>query len=522
MPKSPSNLAAASDLKNGEMKQIETDGKKILLARIGDRFYATGAECPHYGAPLAEGLLCGDRVICPWHKSVFRITDGALLDPPALEGLTHYEVFVEDGRVYLRWPESEEPPPQPSNPPDQRCFLIAGAGAASTAAAENLRALGFTGRLVTISRESETPYDRPALSKEFLSGEVGLDMLPLRPPEFWEQHRIERRTEEIVDIKPAEHQVVFSNGESIAYDRLLLATGGTPNKLEVPGADLGNIFTLRSEADAKKILQAAQPGVRTVIIGGSFIGMEVAASFAHRQLPVTVVIRESVPFERALGPEVGRILQNWHEAHAVVFKLNTEIASFEGQGTVRHVLLKSGEELPADVVVLGTGVHPATSFINSLEKRKDGGLIADNMLRVANDIYAAGDIAVFPEIYGGKPTRIEHWRVAQQHGRAAAANMLGAAQPFQGVPYFWTRHFDQSFEYVGHAEDWDDLILQPGEKPPAFMAFYIKGDRILAAAACERDKEIAALHELMRLRRVPSPAEIRKGVDLIALAQASL
>lgn len=521
MPKSPLNLAAVSDLKNGEMKQIEADGKKILLARVGNRFHATSGECPHYGAPLAEGLLCGDRVICPWHKSVFRITDGTLLDPPALEGLTHYEVFVEGERVYLRWPESEESSASSPKASDNRCFVLAGVGAAGTAAACHLRELGFAGRIVAISAEKEMPYDRPALSKEFLSGEVGADMLPLRPPEFWDEQRIERITDRIVDVKPAEHHIVLSNAGTLSYDRLLIATGGAPRTLETPGADLGNIFTLRSEADAQAILKAAQPGVRVVVVGGSFIALEVAAALAHRKLPVTAVVRESVPFAKGLGPEVGSILQKWHEDHGVVFRLKEEIASFEGQGIVRHVRLKSGEQLPADLVVVGAGVQPATSFLQSLPKREDGGLTADSALRVADDIYAAGDIAAFPEIYSGQTTRIEHWRVALQHGRAVAVNMLGAVQDFTGVPYFWTRHFDDSFEYVGHAEGWDDLILQPGDQPPAFMAFYIKDGRILAAAACQRDKEIAALHELMRLRRVPSPAEVRSGVDLIALARGA-
>ncbi len=521
MPKPPSYLAATSELKNGEMKQVEAEGTKILLARIGDQFHATSGECPHYGAPLAEGLLCGDRVICPWHKSVFRITDGSLLDPPALAGLKHYEVFVEAERVYLRWPESEESSPTSPKAADNRCFVLAGAGGAGTAAASHLRELGFSGRIVAISAEKDMPYDRPALSKEFLSGEVGADMLPLRPPEFWNEQRIERVTDRIVDVKPTEHHIVLSNAGKLSYDRLLIATGGTPRPLEAPGADLGNIFTLRSEADAQAILKAAQPGVRVVVVGGSFIAMEVAAALAHRKLPVTAVVRESVPFAKGLGPEVGSILQKWHEDHGVVFRLKEEVSSFEGQGTVRQVQLKSGEQLPADLVVIGAGVRPATSFLQSLRKREDGGLTADNTLRIAEDVYAAGDIAAFPETYSGQTTRIEHWRVALQHGRAAAANMLGAAQDFTGVPYFWTRHFDESFEYVGHAEDWDDLILQPGDQPPAFIAFYIKGGRILAAAACQRDKEIAALHELMRLRRVPSAAEVRSGVDLIALARSA-
>lgn len=521
MPKTPYDLAAVSDLKDGEMKELEADGKKILLARVDGRFHATSAQCPHYGASLAEGVLCGDRVVCPWHKSVFRVTDGELLEPPALDSLTRYDVFVNEGRVFLRWPDTESvlrtTPAAKDN--DSRCFVLAGAGAASVAAAENLRGLGFGGRLMVLTGEEELPYDRTKLSKEFLSGNAGIEELPLRPPDFWEQHHIERVTKRVSEVKTAEHQVVLSDGSLLGYDRLLVATGSTPRSFEVPGADLGNIFTLRSQADAQKIWEAAQPGVRTVVVGGSFIALEVASCFGIRKLSVTVVVPEKAPFAKQLGPEVGRIIQKWHEDHGVVFQLESEVERFEGTGVVRHVALKSGQEIAADLVVLGTGVQPATGFAGSLRQREDGGILADGYLRAADDVYVAGDLTVFPETYSGLPARIEHWRVAEQHGRTAAGNMLGQEKPFDGVPFFWTNHFGTRFDYIGHAEEWDDLILQQGEESPTFIAFYVICGRVMAASACHRDREIAALHELMRLRRVPSPDEIRKGVDLIALAQ---
>lgn len=287
--------------------------------------------------------------------------------------------------------------------------------------------------------------------------------------------------------------------------------------MKAPGQDLGNIFTLRSEADAQTILEGSQPGVRTVVIGGSFIAMEAASCFALRKLPVTAVVQEDVPFAKQLGPEVGRILQKWHENHGILFRLRSEVERFEGMRIVRYVVLKSGERIPADVVVIGAGVRPATDFAGNLPKRDDGGILADSHLRAAEDVYVAGDLAVFPEVYSGLTARIEHWRVAEQQGRAAAGNMLGRGKPFESVPFFWTNHFGTRFDYIGHADEWDEVILQEGKESPAFLAFYIKQGRVVAASACRHDREIAALHELLRLRRVPPLDEIRRGVDLLAL-----
>ena len=522
MPTSAHDVAAISDLQDGEMKELEIVGRKVLLVRVNDRFFATSAQCPHYGVSLAEGLLCGDRVICPWHKSVFRVTDGELLDPPALDNLTRYDVSVNSGRVFVTVPDGEPNPPPPSaHEKDDRCFVLAGAGAASIAAAETLRKQGFGGRIVMLSGEAELPYDRTKLSKEFLSGNAGVEALPLRPPEFWEQHHLERVKKRVTDIQPAEHRVTLSDKSSLSYDRLLLATGSTPRTLNLPGSDLGNIFTLRSQADAQKIWEVAQPGVRTVIVGGSFIGLEVASCFALRKLPVTVIVPEKAPFAKQLGEEVGRIIQKWHEGHGVVFELESKTKRFEGTGIVQRVVLESGQEIAADVVVIGSGVQPATGFAASLLKREDGGILADSSLKAAEDIFVAGDLAVFPESYSGLSTRIEHWRLAQQHGRSAAKNMLGQSESFAGVPYFWTNHFGARFDYAGHAEEWDEVILQEDEPKPTFIAFYVKDNRVLAASACHRDLEIVALLELMRLHRMPSGDQIRKGVDLIELAKNS-
>ena len=523
MPSKLHKVAEVSELGNGQMKEVEVEGKKILLARFNDRFYAMGGQCPHYGASLAGGVLCGDRVVCPWHKAVFRVTDGTLLEPPALDSLTRYPVSADGNDLFLELPDSPAPPQSSvaEGGTDDRVFVLLGAGAAGAVAAEKLRDLGFQGRIVMISGERELPYDRTKLSKEFLSGNAAANELALRPPEFWQRHRVDRLSQSVSELKTAAHQLILSDGSTLTYHRLLLAAGSVPKKLTVPGSELGNIFTLRSQADAQQILDASQPGVRTVVVGGSFISMEVASCLALRKLPVTVVVADSAPFAKQLGPEVGGILQKWHQGKGVVFRLNSQVQRFEGTGMVRYAVLQSGEKLPADLVIVGTGVRPATDFVADLPKREDGGILADSHLKAADDVYVAGDLAVFPESYSGLAARIEHWRVAGQQGRVAAGNMLGRNQPFVGVPYFWTNHFGTRFDYLGHADQWDELILQEGKEFPAFIAFYIKQDRIVAASACQQDREIAALHELWRLQRLPSPAQVRAHVDLVSLAQSA-
>jgi apoptosis-inducing factor 3 len=518
-------VARIDELQDGQMKEVAVGEKKVLLARVNSQFYAVGAECPHYGAPLAEGVLCGDRLVCPWHKSCFRVTDGALLEPPALDGLPRYPVRVADGQVFVILPD---PAPEPPKPPtvlstsDDRRMVIIGAGAAGIAAAEALRFFGFEGRIEMIGYEGELPYDRPNLSKGYLSGKSKREELPLRSRAFYEEQRVDHIVRRVTQVDVDSRQIQLDDGPSLTYTALLLATGGVPRRLDVPGADLGNIFLLRSEDDASHILDASPAGARAVIIGGSFIGLEVASCFAARQIPVTVVAREETPFADQFGPEIGRRFQRLHEDNGVSFRLSSEVDRFEGSAVVREVVLRSGARLPAEIVVVGVGVRPNTDFIQGVPKHHDGGVIVDRYLRAVPDVYAAGDIAVFPEPRSQRPVRIEHWRVALQHGRVAAANMAGRAQPYEGVPYFWTEQQGSAFDYLGYAKNWDDIILQGDTTKPEFLAFYVENDRVAAAAGSGRDRDMAALHELMRLNRVPAPEQIRRGVDLLELLQSSV
>ncbi|MBV9302923.1 MAG: FAD-dependent oxidoreductase [Acidobacteriaceae bacterium] len=524
MPANEHSVGRTGDLEDGQMKEVVVGDTKVLLARVNGEYYALGAECPHWGAPLAEGLLCGERLICPWHKSCFRVSDGALLEPPALDGLPRYSVRVENGTIFVSVPDSAPEPPKPSGrlkSSDSRRMVILGAGAAGLVAAEALRFAGYEGRIEMISHEGELPYDRPKLSKGYLSGQAKGEELPLRPRDFYEEYGIEHVVRRVTEVDVAQRQILFDDGPPVTYTALLLATGGRPRTLDCPGANLRNIFLLRSEADADHILSAASEGTRAVVVGGSFIGMEAVSCFAARKIPVTVVVKENVPFANQFGPEVGHAFRVLAERNDVEFRLNSEVERFDGAGAIREVMLRSGERLSADIVVIGVGVRPATEFIRGVQTREDGGIVVDQYLRAAPDVYAAGDIAVFPEQRSLRPIRIEHWRVAEQQGRVAAGNMLGRAKPFEAVPYFWTEQFGTPFEYLGHAEDWDDFIIQGDVNKPEFLGFYVKDGRVAAAVASGRDRDMAALHELMRLNRVPAVEEIRREVDLVKLAQES-
>ena len=509
-------IAKADEFADGEMKQVSANGVEILLARVGGNFHAVGAYCPHYGAPLVDGAFNGDRVVCPWHHSCFNVTTGDLEEPPAFDALPSYHVKVENDQVIVRVPDEapdrRTPEMAKQDAKDQRLFVIVGGGAAGYMAAQTLREEGFAGRLCLITRENRLPYDRPNLSKDYLQGTAEPGWMPLRPDEFYAEHDIEiLREKEIARIEVGKKTIMFKGGDTFHYDSLLLATGGTPRHLNVPGADLKNVFLLRSFDDSDAIIQAARPGSRAVVIGASFIAMETAASVAQRQLSVTVVARGTVPFEKTLGAEIGKLILDAHEANGVEFRLGARAARFEGGEAVKAVVLDSGERIEADLVILGVGVTPATDYLEGVDLHKDGGVIVDDHLRVADGVYAAGDIAFFPSHITGERQRIEHWRTAMQQGRIAARNMAGKETPYHGVPFFWTHQFDVGLVYVGHAEAWDEIVYL-GEVPARdFLAFYVKENRVLAVVGMNRDRDVAAIEELMRLDRMPPASELRRG-----------
>jgi NADPH-dependent 2,4-dienoyl-CoA reductase/sulfur reductase-like enzyme/nitrite reductase/ring-hydroxylating ferredoxin subunit len=505
--------AKLSEIGDGEMKEVSAGETKVLLVRVGDNCHAVGANCTHYGAPLVDGALVGDRIICPWHHACFRASTGALLEPPALDALPSYPVEIRGDDIFIEMPAEPTDRRTPEmtkadTNADKRVFVIIGGGAAGYAAAQTLREDDFSGRILMVTREDRTPYDRPNLSKDYLQGHAEPEWMPLRSDEFFEEHNIELlRGREATALDTAAKELKLDDGSTLGYDSLLLAPGGAPRRLSLPKSDLANIFVLRSFDDADAIAAAAESAKNAVIIGASFIGMEAASSLKQRGLSVTVVAPDRVPFEKTLGPEIGKMLQSLHEYNGVKFRLGGHAIAFEGSERVESVVLDSDERLDADLVIVGIGVVPATGFLEGINLEKDGGVRTDEYFRLSDDVYAAGDIVHFPAAHTGEFIRIEHWRTALQQGRVAAHNMAGKPTAFTAVPFFWTTQFDATLAYVGQAKFWDEVIFQGDVSQQEFLAFYIKDRQVLAVAGMNRDREMAELQELMRLDKVPYPAK---------------
>lgn len=516
MKKSYFPAANITDLKDGEMKQVSVDGTDVLLVKANNQYYAMGAFCTHYGAPLAKGALCGNHVICPWHHAWFDITNGDFIEPPALDHLPHYKVDIKEDQVFVELPAERTDRRTPSmsscnTEADTRHFVILGGGAAGYMAAQTLREDGFVGHLIMITQENKAPYDRPPLSKDYLQGETPYKLLPLRDEVFYKKYGIEILTNKIVkEVDVDNKKISFESGDPLTYDSLLLATGGIPKRMKVPGSDLKNVFVLRSLDSAETLIKAVENAKNVVVVGASFIGMEAAASLQSRGHSVTVVAPDKVPFAKTLGSDIGNYFKTLHEEHGVQFKLNSKIKAFEGDSKVTSVLLESGERLKADIVLTGIGVVPATDILKGIDRQEDGGVVTDSYLSVAPGLYAAGDIAAVPNTLGGNPLRIEHWRYAQQQGRMAAHNMAGKKMTFNGVPFFWTAHFGVSLRYLGHAQKWDDIIIDGDIHEKKFIAFYIKDDRIIAMAGIGRDSEMAHLEQLLKDNLMPSGSALKK------------
>lgn len=523
MSSTESVVAQTGDLQPNEMKEVMVGETRILLARVGDNYHAVSATCTHYGAPLVDGVLHDGRITCPWHHACFNAANGCLEEPPALDALACFDLTIDGANIVVQLPQN---PPDRSTPPMSRrdstssqVAAIIGGGAAGYMAAQTLREDGFTGRIVLITREDRAPYDRPNLSKDYLHGHADPEWMPLRPDDFFEQHDIELMlNREVTSVDAASRTITFADGERLTCESLLVATGGRPRPLDVPGADLGNIFLLRSFSDADAIIRGAGPASRAVVVGTSFIGMEAAFSLRKRGLEVTVVGPEPVPFSRTLGHEIGSLFQKLHEENGVSFRLGTSAANFDGTNTVEAVLLENGERIEADLVIVGIGVEPVTDFLEGVPLGKDRSITVDTQLRAATGVHVAGDIATYPDIRTGEPTRIEHWRTAQQQGRVAAHNMAGRKHAFDGVPFFWTQQFDLSLRYIGHATKWEEIIWDGDLSYHTFLAFYMHEGRVTAVAGMKRDRDMAALEELMRLDHMPSPEELRAGsIDFPAL-----
>jgi NADPH-dependent 2,4-dienoyl-CoA reductase/sulfur reductase-like enzyme/nitrite reductase/ring-hydroxylating ferredoxin subunit len=488
-------VARFADVPQDRGLEVRIDKTKIVLLRLGDQLRAYQGKCPHAGAPLAKGALCEGRLICPWHKAAYRLEDGALCEPPSLDSLRRYPLEIRDDEVWV----DDQPMPTASTPPadDKRTFVIIGAGASGTACAAALREKGFGGRVLLIDREPEAGYDRTVLSKFVIAGEMPPDEVPpLRDESFYREQRIEQINSDVMGLDAANRTLRLADGQSLSYDAAVIATGGIPKTLSLPGADLPQVFVLRSKAQAQRILTSAKPGQRAVIVGDSFIALESASSLRQYGLEVTVLARHAIPFEAHFGDAVGKAIRALHEANGVVFHTDGEAAQIEGTGKVEAVLLDNGQRLPADLVLVGIGVTPATAPFADLPKEKDQSLKVDGGMRVTDGLWAVGDIATFP--LNGQPQRIEHWRLAQQQARIAAANMLGGDERYLDVPYFWTWHFGKNYDYLGHAQAWDEVEFKGDPDHPPFIGLFGKNGVVAAAVACDQERAMAMLAERMK------------------------
>ena len=457
----------------------------VILVRSADMLYAVGAQCTHYSTDLAAGLVVGDTLRCPLHHACFDLRTGKALRAPALDALPCWRVEQVDGVAYVR--DRMEAPVAAAEPADSpRAIVIVGGGAAGLAAAVTLRAEGYAGSLTMVSADNDPPVDRPNLSKDYLAGNASEDWMPLRPASFYAEQRIELllgATVTALDL--ARRQITLQDGRSLAFDRLLLATGAAPVRLEVPGAAPSQIRVLRTFADTRAILAAAASAKRAVVVGASFIGLEVAASLRARGLEVHVVGREAVPMERVLGADAGRFVRSLHESHGVIFHLEATLERVDGQVAV----ISDGARVDADLIVMGVGVRPALALAEQAGLAMDRGVSVDAHLQTsAPDVYAAGDIARWPDPHSGENVRVEHWVVAERQGQVAALNMLGRRRPFDAVPFFWSQHYDVAINYVGHAETWDAIDVAGSLADHDCTLTYIRGGRTLAVVTVGRER----------------------------------
>ena len=481
-----------SDVPMNGMRQVEEGEAKVLFVRDADGVRAFQAKCPHYGAPLAKGAICGGKLYCPWHKAVFDVTDGALLEPPALDGLKRYPVRVE-GDVAVTTLEAIAPePPRPQG--RDRTVVIVGSGAGGMATVTTLRFAGFIGRIVMIGREEAGPYDRTKLSKAFIAKHT--DPASLLVHDFAAHHRVELVRGTAAVIEPAARRVTLDDGRTFTGDALVVATGSKAVVPDLPGTDLSNVHTLRSLDDGDALSAAAEGAKSVVVIGSGFIGLETAAFLTKRGLRATVVSPESLPFAKRFGDEVAAVIRKNQEAIGVTL-LQGEVAALEGEGRVEAVVLKDGRRLHPDFVVIGAGARPETSAFADVPLREDGGIVVDATLRVAPGVWLAGDIAAYPEPRAGGLARIEHWRLAEQHGAYIAHAILGDTKPFTATPFFWSNQGDKRLDYAGYTKDWDRTITRGDADKLDFITFYVKdGEARAACAIGQNDQMIAFLHHL--------------------------
>ena len=482
----------AAALADGDKLLGHANGEPVLLARVKGEYYAIGATCSHYGGPLAEGVLVNDSVRCPWHHACFSLRTGDALRAPALSPVACWRVEKRGSRIVVAAKVDRDPlaPVYPMERPTASIskVIIVGAGAAGTAAAEMLRRCGYEGDITVVDDDEGSPYDRPNLSKDYLAGNAPEEWIPLRPEGFYEEHRISILRERVTRLDAAAKSVQLAGHRALRFDALILATGAEPVRLTTPGADLPHVRYLRTLRDSRALIEGAKSATRAVVIGASFIGLEVAASLRTRRpdLEVHVVAPEKLPLERVMGRDLGDFIKSLHQEHGVIFHLGETATNIARDA----VTLSGGTRVPADLVVIGVGVRPRVQLAQEAGLTVDNGVVVDEFLQTsAPGIYAAGDIARWPDPHSNARIRVEHWVVAERQGQTAARNVLGARERFDQVPFFWSAHYDVSINYVGHAERVERTEVDGSARDRDVSVRFIEGGETRAVATIFRDTE---------------------------------
>lgn len=531
----PSLSLQPGDKKEAEVEGIE--GGKVLLLNAGGKISATGPKCTHYGAPLVKGVLTkGGRLTCPWHGACFNGQTGDIENAPALDALPVYKIVEKDDGIYI---EGEEATIKAARrKPNFKCgvsggaladkVVVVGGGSGAIGAIEGLREKGFSGPITMITNEGYLPIDRTKLSKALITDHTKIQW---RDEEWFKSGSVDIVHDEVVDVDLTNKAVITKSKKRYIYSKLILATGGSPRSLPVQGFKvLENIFPLRTVHDTKKIVDAiGNKGKKIVIVGSSFIGMEVANATAADN-DVTVIGQETVPLERVLGKEVGAGLQKLLEGKGVKFYMSAGVDKAEPSSSnpskVGSVYLKDGTKLEADLVVLGVGVAPSTGYLKEnkvVRLEDDGSLKTDENFSVVGlkDVYAIGDIASYP-YHGpggqGNYTRIEHWNVAQNQGRVVAHHIVNPSLKSEFfTPIFWSALTGQ-LRYCGNSmHGWDELVLQGNPGEGKFVAYYCKGETVVAMASMGVDPAMAKSAELMKLGAMPSKTELKGGLDILSV-----
>ena len=472
------------EVQDGGMLLGHAFGEAILVARQGSQLFAIGATCTHYGGPLAKGLMVDCTVRCPWHHARFDLRTGEAIGAPALSDTPCWNIDKRGRRFFVVGRKEKKPARKPKSSPAS--VVIVGAGAAGNAAAEMLRREGYDGPVTLIGADEFLPYDRPNLSKDYLAGSAPEEWIPLRSADFYREQKIETFTNtSATAINTQKKQVTLSNGRWLGYGALLLATGAEPVRLQIPGDDLPHVCYLRTLSDSRRIIEKAKNAKRAVVIGASFIGLEVAASLRERKLEVAVVGKGSLPLEKILGRELGQLIRKTHEEHGVKFHLGRTPAVIKD----RHVQLDDGTTLDCDLVVVGIGVRPNIALAEKAGIATNNGVLVNEFLETnIQGIFAAGDIAKWPDPRAGR-IRVEHWVVAERQGQTAARNILGAREAFVIPPFFWSNHFDVAIRYVGHGSRDDRAVASGDLEAKDACVIFRAGDKLTAVASVGRDLE---------------------------------